>query len=128
LERHVYLQRVSVDEAHGLYNRKSDVFYHFGSAFNNMKFRLFCPFLTIPLPTNKNFYFLDFSDRPLAYGLMVTLLYTLRNFNSERDNNTCMILEVTLGTLIHCFFYLYKFMKSHQLSYPSRLAHVCVYA
>jgi len=33
-------------EAHGLYNRKGDVFDHFGSAFNNIKFRLFCPFLT----------------------------------------------------------------------------------
>ena len=36
----------------GLYNRKGDIFDHFGSAFNNMKFRLFCPFLTIPLRTN----------------------------------------------------------------------------
>jgi hypothetical protein len=39
-------------EAHGLYNRKRDVFDNLGSAFNNMKFRLFCPFLTIPLRTN----------------------------------------------------------------------------
>jgi hypothetical protein len=31
-------------EAHGLYNRKGDVFDHFGSTFNNMKFRLFCLF------------------------------------------------------------------------------------
>jgi len=43
-----------------------------------------------PLPSNKNFYFLDYPDRPLADGRMVTLLYTLRNFNAERDNNTCM--------------------------------------
>ena len=39
-------------KAHGLYNRKRDVFDNFGSAFNNMKFRLFCPFLTISLRTN----------------------------------------------------------------------------
>ena len=39
-------------EGHGLYNRKGDVFYNFGSAFKNMKFRLFCPFLTILLRTN----------------------------------------------------------------------------
>jgi hypothetical protein len=38
-------------EADGLYNRMGDIFYHFGSAFNNMKFRLFCPFLTIHLRT-----------------------------------------------------------------------------
>jgi hypothetical protein len=38
-------------EAHGLYNRKGDIFDHFGSALNNMKFRLFCTFLTIPLQT-----------------------------------------------------------------------------
>ena len=29
-----------------VYNRKGDVFDHFGSAFDNIKFRLFCPFLT----------------------------------------------------------------------------------
>jgi hypothetical protein len=72
-------------------------FYNFGSTFNNMKFRLFDPFLTIPLRTNKNFYFLDYPDRPLADGRMVTLLYinTFRNFNAKRDNNACMI-KVTL--------------------------------
>jgi hypothetical protein len=42
-------------QSHELFNKKGDVFDHFGSAFNNMKFRLFCPFLTIPLRTNKNF-------------------------------------------------------------------------
>jgi hypothetical protein len=42
----------SPPEAHGLYNTKSDIFNQFGSAFNNMKFRLFCPFWTIPLRTN----------------------------------------------------------------------------
>ena len=36
----------SLPEAHRLYNRKGDVFDHFGSAFDNIKFRLFCPFLT----------------------------------------------------------------------------------
>jgi len=44
--------RAKSPEAHGLYNRKGDVFDHFGSAFNNMEFRLFCPFLTITLRTN----------------------------------------------------------------------------
>ena len=34
-----------------IYNRKSDVFDHFGSAFNNTKFILVCSFLTIPLQT-----------------------------------------------------------------------------
>jgi hypothetical protein len=38
----------SLPEANGLYNRKGDVFDYFGSAFNKMKFRLCCPFLTIP--------------------------------------------------------------------------------
>ena len=38
-------------EAHGLHNRKGDIFDHFGSALNNIKFRLFCTFLTIPLQT-----------------------------------------------------------------------------
>jgi hypothetical protein len=41
------VQGTKLPEAYGLYNRKRDVFDHFGSAFNNMKFRLFCPFLTI---------------------------------------------------------------------------------
>ena len=31
-------------ETHDLYNRNGDVFDHFGSAFNNMKFRLCLPF------------------------------------------------------------------------------------
>jgi hypothetical protein len=35
---------VKPPEARRLYNRKDDVFDHFGSAFNNMKFRLFWPF------------------------------------------------------------------------------------
>ena len=39
-------------KAHGLYNRKGDVFDHFGGVFNNMKFRLVCPSLTLPLRTN----------------------------------------------------------------------------
>jgi len=39
-------------EAHVLYNIKGDVYGHFGSVFNNRKFRLFCPFLTISLRTN----------------------------------------------------------------------------
>jgi hypothetical protein len=34
-----------------IYNRKSDVFDHFGSAFNNTKFILFCSFLKISLQT-----------------------------------------------------------------------------
>jgi hypothetical protein len=32
---------VKLPEAHGLYDREHDVFDNFGSAFNNMKFRLF---------------------------------------------------------------------------------------
>ena len=36
-------------KVHELYNRKGDVFDNFGSNFNNIKFRLFCPFLTMPL-------------------------------------------------------------------------------
>ena len=35
-----------------LYNRTGDVFDHSGSSFSNIKFRLFCPFMTIPLRTN----------------------------------------------------------------------------
>ena len=53
-------------EARGLYNRKDDVFDHFGSAFNNMKFRLWGPFLTIPLRTDWNFNVLDYTNRPLT--------------------------------------------------------------
>ena len=34
-----------------IYNRKSDVFDHFGSGFNNTKFILFCSFLKISLQT-----------------------------------------------------------------------------
>jgi hypothetical protein len=34
------LKGVHGAEAHGLYNRNRDVFGHFGSAFNNMKFIL----------------------------------------------------------------------------------------
>ena len=101
-------------EAHGLYNRKGDVFDNFGSAFNNMKFRLICPLLTMPLRTNQNFNVLDYPDRPLPDGRKVTLIYTLRNFNAERNNK----IHVTLGTFIHhelfTVFSLYKFMKSHQ--------------
>ena len=63
-------------EAHRLYNRKGDVFYHFGSAFNNMKFIL-------SLFDNAT---TDYPDRPLADGRMLTLLNTLRNFNAERNN------------------------------------------
>jgi hypothetical protein len=48
-------QRGRWGEASWLYNRKGDVFDHFGSAFNNMKFRLWGPFLTIPLRTDWNF-------------------------------------------------------------------------
>ena len=66
-------------EAHRLYNRKGDVFDHFGSALNNMKFRLFCTLLTIPLQTNQNI--IDYPDTFLTDGWMVTLLYTRRNFN-----------------------------------------------
>jgi hypothetical protein len=73
-------------EAHGLYIWKGDVFDHFGSAFNNIKFRLFYPFLTIPLRTNLNFNIIHYPDRSLAAGWMVTLLYTLRNFNAEKNN------------------------------------------
>jgi hypothetical protein len=69
-----------------VYNRKDDVFDHFGSAFNNMKFRLFCSFLTIQLRSNYNFNTLDYPDRYIADGWMVTLLYTLRHFNAEMDN------------------------------------------
>lgn len=82
-------------EAHQLYNRKGNVFDSFGSALNNMKFRLFCTFLTIPLWTNKNFNVIDYPDTFIADGRMVTLLYTLRNFNE-----------------LFIVFHLYNFMKS----------------
>jgi membrane-bound metal-dependent hydrolase YbcI (DUF457 family) len=85
----------------------------------------FVPFW--PLRTNKNFYFLDYPDRPLADGQMVMLLYTLQNFNAERDNNTRMIEVTVLSELLIIVFHLNKFMKSHQL-YPSQLVHICVYA
>ena len=49
LTGYIYNSRICIVLYKSLYNRKSDVFDHFGSAFNNMKFRLFCPFLTIPL-------------------------------------------------------------------------------
>ena len=51
-----------------------------------MKFRLCCPFLTIPLRTNSNFNVLDYPGKPLADGMMATLLDTLRNVNAEMDN------------------------------------------
>ena len=41
----------SLPEAYRLNNRKGDVFDNFGSAFNNMKFRLWCSFLTIKVIT-----------------------------------------------------------------------------
>jgi hypothetical protein len=66
--------------------RKVDVFDHFGSAFSNMKFRLFGPFFTMPLRTNYNFNVFDYTDRPLTDGRMATLLNTLRSFNAERNN------------------------------------------
>jgi hypothetical protein len=50
-------------------------FYHFGSAKNNIKFRLFCPFLTIPLRIIYSSV-LDYPDIPLTDGRMVTLLYS----------------------------------------------------
>ena len=34
----------TIPEAHELYKRNGDDFDRFRSAFNNMKFRLFCPF------------------------------------------------------------------------------------
>jgi hypothetical protein len=93
-----------------LYNRKGDIFYHFGSAKNNIKFRLFCPFLTIPLRIIYSSV-LDYPDIPLTDGRMVTLLYTLRNFNAERDNkiHVCLrllsepllIMSVISWTVIH---------------------------
>jgi hypothetical protein len=52
-------------------------FYHFGSAKNNITFRLFCPFLTIPLRIIYSSV-LDYPDIPLTDGRMVTLLYTVR--------------------------------------------------
>ena len=43
----------------------------------------------------------------LAYGWMVTLLYTLRNFNTERDNKIHVWLRLLLdfcsSWIIHCF-------------------------
>ena len=85
-------------------------FYHFGSAKNNIKFRLFFPFLTIPLRIIYSSV-LDYPDIPLTDGRMVTLLYTLRNFNAERDNkiHVCLrllselllIMSVISWTVIH---------------------------
>ena len=75
-------------EAHGFYNRKGEVFANFGSAFINLKFIIFCPYLTIR--TNQNFNFLEYPDRPLADGRMVTLLYTFGNFDAERDSKIHM--------------------------------------
>jgi len=85
-------------------------FYHFGSAKNNIKFRLFCPFLTIPLRIIYS-NVLDYPDIPLTDGRMVTLLYTLRNFNAESDNkiHVCLrllselllIMSVISWTVIH---------------------------
>ena len=86
-------------ESHALYNRKDDVFDHFKSAFNNMKFRLFCPFLTILLPTNYNFNVLVYPDISLADGWMITLLYTLRNFNAKKDNKIHVLLSLLSGLL-----------------------------
>ena len=94
-----------------LYNRKGDIFfYHFGSAKNNIKFRLFCPFLTIPLRIIYSSV-LDYPDIPLTDGRMVTLLYSLQNFNAERDNkiHVCLrllselllIMSVISWTVIH---------------------------
>jgi hypothetical protein len=94
-----------------LYNRKGDIFfYHFGSAKNNITFRLFCPFLTIPLRIIYSSV-LDYPDIPLTDGRMVTLLYTVRNFNAERDNkiHVCLmllselllIMSVISWTVIH---------------------------
>ena len=81
-------------EAHGLYSIKGDVFDHFGIAFNNVKFRLFCPYFDhYGLTRTFTSYYLDI---PFADGQMVTLLYTLRNFNAERDNNILCMIEVTL--------------------------------
>ena len=66
----------------------------------------------MPLLTNYIFKVLDYTERSLADGRMVTLLNTLRNFNA----NTCLI-EVTLWTFIHhelfIVFHVYKFMNNH---------------
>ena len=83
-----------------LYNRKGDIFFnHIGSAKNNIKFRLFCPFLTIPLRIIYSSVH-DYPDIPLTDGRMVTLLYTLQNFNAERDNKIHVCLRLLSELLL----------------------------
>ena len=48
--------------------QKDGVFDNFGRAFNNMKFILFCPFLTVPLRTNFNLNVLITQTNLSCYG------------------------------------------------------------
>ena len=100
-------------------------FYHFGSAFNNMKFRLVCSILTITLRTNSNFNVLDYPNKYLVDVRMVTLLYTLLNFNAEKDN------KIHVWQRLFLFFTCIRWKVKAPIPSVNKvinsLAHVCVY-
>ena len=103
-------------QTHGLYNRKGDVFDHFGSAFNNMKFRLFCPIwhcqygLTRPLASLT-------TDRSLADRRVAMLLDILRHCNAERG---------TFWTFIHCFSLVSVYEKSRPGFLLLKKSSICI--
>ena len=111
-------------------------FYHFGSVFNNMKFRLVSPFLTIPLRTNSNFNVLDYPNKSLVNVRMVTLLYTLLNFNAEKDNKIHVwqrLFSEILFIMNYSLFFTCISLWKVKAPIPSvnkvinSLAHVCAY-